>query len=66
LAALHQHFATQLLPEIGPRRTAASDLLTVKEAAAILRVCTATVYVMIERGELPHVRVSNSIRIVIT
>jgi excisionase family DNA binding protein len=65
LAALRQHFATRLLPEIAPLRTAASSLLTVKEAAAVLRVCTATVYAMIERGELPHVRVSNSIRIVL-
>jgi excisionase family DNA binding protein len=38
---------------------------TVKEVAAILRVCTATVYAMVERGELPHVRVRNSIRIVV-
>ncbi len=39
--------------------------LTVKEVAGILRVCTATVYAMIERGELPHVRVSNAIRVVV-
>jgi excisionase family DNA binding protein len=38
-------------------------LLTVREAAAILRVCRATVYRICERGELAHVRVSNSIRI---
>jgi excisionase family DNA binding protein len=40
-------------------------LLTVKEVAEILRVCTATVYSMVERGELKHVRVSNAIRIVV-
>jgi excisionase family DNA binding protein len=40
-------------------------LISIKEAAAILRVCTATVYSMVERGELPHVRVSNSIRIIL-
>jgi len=39
---------------------------TVKEVAAILRVCTATVYAMVERGELPHVRVRNAIRVVVT
>lgn len=39
---------------------------TVREVAAILRVCTATVYAMVERGELPHVRVRNAIRIVVT
>jgi excisionase family DNA binding protein len=39
--------------------------MTVKEVAAVLRVCTATVYAMIERGELEHVRVSNAIRVVV-
>lgn len=39
--------------------------LTVKEVAAILRVCTATVYAMVDRGELLHVRVRNAIRIVV-
>ncbi len=42
-----------------------AHLLTVKEVAATLRVCTATIYAMIERGELEHVRVSNAIRVVI-
>jgi integrase len=41
------------------------SLLTVAEVAKLLRVCTATVYAMVERGELEHVRVSNSIRIVV-
>jgi excisionase family DNA binding protein len=40
-------------------------LLTVREAAAILKVSTATVYALVKRGELPHVRVSNAIRIVL-
>ncbi len=40
-------------------------LLTVREVAAALRVCTATVYDMIDRGELEHVRVSNAIRVVV-
>jgi excisionase family DNA binding protein len=31
--------------------------------AAELGVCTATVYALVERGELAHVRVSNAIRI---
>jgi excisionase family DNA binding protein len=38
---------------------------TVKEVAAILRVSTATVYAMVERGELLHVRVRNAIRVVV-
>jgi excisionase family DNA binding protein len=38
-------------------------LLTVREVAEHLALSTATVYAMIERGELAHARVSNSIRI---
>ncbi len=38
-------------------------LLSVREVAAVLRVSTATVYALIERGEIVHVRVSNAIRI---
>jgi len=38
-------------------------LLAVREVAARLGVCTATVYKLVERGELAHVRVSNAIRI---
>ncbi len=40
-------------------------LFTVREMAALLRVCTTTVYAMVRRGELPHVRVSNAIRVVV-
>jgi excisionase family DNA binding protein len=40
-------------------------LMTVKEVAKVLRVCTATVYGMIEKGELEHFRVSNAIRVVV-
>ena len=38
-------------------------LLTVREVAERLAVCKATVYGLCERGELPHLRVSNAIRI---
>jgi excisionase family DNA binding protein len=41
----------------------AERLLTVREVAERLSVCTATVYRLCERGELPHVRVSNAIRV---
>jgi len=37
--------------------------LTVKEAARILRVSTATVYRLVAEGRLAHIRVSNAIRI---
>ena len=40
-------------------------LMSVKEVAKTLRVCTATVYNLVEWGELAHVRVSNAIRVVV-
>jgi excisionase family DNA binding protein len=42
------------------------SMLTVREAAALLRVSTATVYALVRSGDVPHVRVSNSIRIVVS
>ena len=41
----------------------ASVLLTVRDVAAQLGVCTATVYRLVGEGQLPHVRVLNAIRI---
>jgi excisionase family DNA binding protein len=41
----------------------AERLLTVREVAERLGVCTAAIYGLCGRGELPHVRVSNAIRI---
>lgn len=38
-------------------------LLRVREVAEQLCVCNATVYRLVEAGELPHVRITNSIRI---
>jgi excisionase family DNA binding protein len=39
------------------------QLLKVTEVAEQLGVCAATVYRLCETGELPHVRIVNSIRI---
>ena len=39
-------------------------LLSVRQVAARLGLCTRTVYELCERGELPHVRISNAIRVV--
>jgi excisionase family DNA binding protein len=39
------------------------ELLTVREVAAILRVSRATVYKLVERGELVAMRMGNVIRI---
>jgi excisionase family DNA binding protein len=38
-------------------------VLTVREVAERLAISTATVYALCDRGELPHVRISNAIRI---
>jgi excisionase family DNA binding protein len=40
-----------------------SRLLTVLDVARILGVCDTTVYRLCERGDLPHIRIVNSIRI---
>jgi excisionase family DNA binding protein len=37
--------------------------VSVREAAVLLGLCTATVYKMADQGRLPHTRVSNAIRI---
>jgi excisionase family DNA binding protein len=39
--------------------------VSVRELAAILRVSTSTVYQAVAAGEIPHVRVSNAIRIAV-
>ena len=69
-AAKSRDFATPLLQEsesdgsvVSRRKRSTPRYLTVREAAAVLRVCTATVYKLCERGELPHLRVSNAIRV---
>jgi len=38
-------------------------LLRVPDVAERLGVCAATVYRLCERGELPHIRIVNSIRV---
>ena len=47
----------------GGRGTGAGALLTVRDVAAQLAVCTATVYQLVGEGQLPHVRVLNAIRV---
>jgi excisionase family DNA binding protein len=59
-------FASPLASGVGGPVTArlvAAALLTVPEVAEQLRVRPVTVYRLCERGALPHLRVSNSIRI---
>ncbi len=47
-------FAPEDLPEA---------MLTVRQVARLLALSRATVYKMIDSGELPHVRFSNAVRI---
>ena len=49
-------------PALRALKTLPERLLTVAEVAATLGVCRATIYKLCERGDLPHVRVSNAIR----
>jgi excisionase family DNA binding protein len=51
-------FVTQLLPE----RRQEPPLLTVRQVAERLGVCTATVYRVCDEGQLPHIRVLHAIR----
>jgi excisionase family DNA binding protein len=61
--ALRSRVNAPVMQEIGTRN-ACVRLLTVKEVAAKLRVSTATVYGLCERGRLPYVRIStHAIRI---
>jgi len=60
-------FVTRLLPGTAARLavlTGARDrLLSVREAAERLGLCTATVYGLCAEGALPHIRILNAIRI---
>jgi excisionase family DNA binding protein len=73
IPSVYEDFATRLLPadpEIrgGPDRHSIvveqESLLTVKQLAARLSVCTATIYRLCDRGELPYVRVAQALRFV--
>jgi len=46
-----------------PRLASGSDLLTVAEVSAMLRVSKMTIYRMVHSGEMTHVRVGRSFRI---
>jgi excisionase family DNA binding protein len=54
-------FSTRFLPD---RMTSAPRLLTVREVAVLARVSRATVYTACRAGQLEHVRVGHSIRVV--
>ena len=47
----------------GERKNAV-NLLTVKEAAGMLKLSKSLIYEMVEAGELPHVKIRSAIRFV--
>ena len=57
------HTATNGLGEPVVKASTVEHLLTVAEVAEHLRVCRASVYALCQRGELPHVHISNAIRV---
>ena len=63
ITAFRRPFATPLLRTIDGQPSELPGLLTVQEAAEALRVCRATIYRLCAAGKLPHIRVSNAIRI---
>ncbi len=60
---IRKKFVPYLSPTFRGITVGADHLLSVREAAARLGVSIATVYTLCQRSELPHVRVSNAIRI---
>ncbi len=54
---------TPLLPETVTESALLERMLTVREAARLLAVSTATVYKLCAEDDLPHVRVLNALRI---
>jgi excisionase family DNA binding protein len=65
-AGLSKDSAGSLLDGIAPEsevRPRTQSLLSVRQVATVLGVCTATIYRLCERGELPHYRVLNAIRV---
>src|SRR5258707_11914070 len=59
----HKKFVPSLSPTLRRITDGVDHLLSVRELAARLGGSTATVYKLCECGELPHIRVSNAIRI---
>ena len=60
-------FVTRLLPESAARlavlKGGSDGLLSVRQAAEQLGLCTATVYGLCAEGALAHIRILNAIRI---
>ncbi len=57
-----KYFATRLLPRSTGPDLRPTQLLSVREVARLLGLCRASIYRLVERGELPAIRIGNSIR----
>ena len=66
-ASVFSPFATSVLQAAVAKGGGGSGfrvrLLSAREVAERLRICTATVYRLCERGELGYVRISNAVRV---
>ncbi len=60
---LFKNSATQVLPDLRLVDGGRDRLLSVRQVAERLGMSTATIYSLVEREELAHVRVSNAIRV---
>jgi excisionase family DNA binding protein len=60
---VHPNRTTPAVMDLAALRGGRDRLLQPGEVAVQLGVCAATVYRLCERGELPHVRIVNSIRV---
>jgi excisionase family DNA binding protein len=63
IGTFRRNFVSPLSPSFEVISEGEGHLLTVREVAARLSVSTATIYALCDRGELPHIRISNAIRI---
>jgi excisionase family DNA binding protein len=63
-AALSRPLGTSLV-QPGAVDAESVQWVSVRELAAILRVSASTVYQAVAAGKIPHVRVSNAIRIAV-
>lgn len=52
-----------MVPRLAPPARVFDNVLTVREVAARLKVTTATVYALLERGDLPHFRIGAVMRV---
>jgi len=63
ISTVHRPFVPPLSPRLRSIPGSADNLLSIRDTAERLGLSTATVYALCDRGELPHIRISNAIRV---